>query len=150
MLQDAGFSLDIQALTYPQPWRDICQNSGSTAFNGVCQIRASGYNEETHLTAKYTPEGAWSMTNKPIPGITDVIKKARTEPDLAKQADLVKQVQRELALYMPDFPMPGDALGFTLNWPWLKNYGLYTPGGLANFSSSRVFTEYWYDASAKT
>ena len=56
----------------------------------------------------------------------------------------------DLALDMTALVAPGYSLGFTLNWPWLKNYGVFTHGDLTQtWSSSRIYTEYWYDKSAQ-
>ena len=47
--------------------------------------------------------------------------------------------------------LPGYSVGFTLHWPWLKNYDVFTVGDLTpTWSSSRVYTEYWHDKTAKT
>jgi hypothetical protein len=46
---------------------------------------------------------------------------------------------------------PGFAIGFNLTSPWLKNFDVFTSGDLEpTWSSSRSYTEYWYDTSAKT
>ena len=60
-------------------------------------------------------------------------------------------IQNELALDMSNIIFPGFAVGFHLHWPWLRSYGVFTSGdATANNSSSRSYTQYWYDKLLQT
>jgi ABC-type transport system substrate-binding protein len=147
MLQEANsFSLDAKTLDYNTEWREICQRSAGEAYVGFCKNNSGGFNEDAYLVAKYTPKGKYSASYVPIPGITDAVLAARKEPDPRKRSELVKDIERKLAVEMPDLPQAGRSYQFTLRWPWLKNHGVFVTGG----ASSLEFTEYWYDAAAKT
>jgi peptide/nickel transport system substrate-binding protein len=150
MLRDAGFVLDSKIVDYNTVWRQACQESGGTAYSGFCFDRAVAYNDEQILMSKYAPEGKFSVSNKEIPGITDRVRKVRTELDPERQLAQLQQLQRDLAPLMFDIPQAGITRGFALHWPWLKNFNVFTYGGTGDlFSSSRLYTEYWYDAAEK-
>ena len=152
MLRDGGLNLDEQSLETQTTWRQTCQASETIGqgWSGWCINTSGALNEAEHLASKYTPEGKFRLNYRQIPGITDLVRKARVELDANRQSDLIKQIQRELAVQWLDMPQPGYADRYDLTWPWLKNYGVFTDGGYEpNWSSSRVRTEYWYDASAK-
>jgi ABC-type transport system substrate-binding protein len=74
----------------------------------------------------------------------------RKETDNNKRNSMLKEIQRKLAIEMPAMLLPGYAVGFTLSQPWLKNFGVFVSSDLnPNWSSARIYTEYWYDASLK-
>jgi ABC-type transport system substrate-binding protein len=98
----------------------------------------------------YTPAGKFSISKEPIPGITEKVIKIRRELDDNRRDAMLKEIQRDLALDMTALVAPGYSLGFTPHGPWLKNYGVFTHGDLTQtWSSSRLYTEYWYDKSAQ-
>jgi ABC-type transport system substrate-binding protein len=108
-------------------------------------VSGGAFNEDSIVASKYTPGGQYRISNKPLPGITDLATKIRRELDQNKRNDLLKQIQRDLAVLMPDIPIPGKADGFSLRQPWLKNHGVfYVPN-----VSARVNTAFWYDPSLK-
>ena len=150
MLSD-GFQLDAKILDTQTEWRPFVQQSKGAKVDGfVGDAIAAGYNDESFLINKYTPSGKFSVAPDPIPGITDAIKRARQELDADKRNNMLKQVQRDLAMQMPDIPELSLGSRFALNWPWIKNFGVFTWGGIFHSSSSRVYTEYWFDTKAKT
>ena len=152
MLKEGGLNIEHEVLDNNTTWRQQCQafNPAGTAFNGFCYATTSAFNDETFFSGVYTPEGKFKFSSQPIPGITDTVRKMRSELDWAKQSETMKQLQRDLAVQMYNLMLPGIALGYSLNWPWMKNYTVFTwQGGSFDFSSSRLFTEYWYDSSAK-
>ena len=63
---------------------------------------------------------------------------------------MLKDLQKRLANEMPNFLLPGYSLGYTLSQPWLKNFGVFVSGDLnPNWSSARIYTDYWYDKPTK-
>jgi ABC-type transport system substrate-binding protein len=149
MMRDSGlFNINVEILDYNTDWRAVCQASKGTAYGGFCHDQADGFSEDSFLAAKYTPSGKFAVSPDPLPVITDLVIKARTEPDAQKRTSMVQDIQRKLAVEMYDIPAPtvGSFLGYTLRWPWLKNHGVFNVGG----QSARVYTEYWYDAKART
>ncbi|HWO72313.1 MAG TPA: hypothetical protein VNN21_02010, partial [Dehalococcoidia bacterium] len=107
-----------------------------------------GHNEEAWFLNMYHPAGKFTISSKPIPEISDMTLAIRQEPDANKRNNLIKEIQRKLALEMPNILLPGYAIGFTLHQPWLRNYGVFVSGDLnPEWSSARIYTEYWYDKS---
>jgi ABC-type transport system substrate-binding protein len=149
MLSD-GFQLQTRVLDTNTEWRPLVQASKGARVDGVCgDAIAAGYNDESFLVNKYTPAGKFSVSPDPIPGISDAIQKARQELDTNRRNDMVKRVQKDLAMLMPDIPELSVGPRYALNWPWIKNFGVFTWGGIFHSSSSKVYTEYWYDEKAK-
>jgi hypothetical protein len=74
-----------------------------------------------------------------------MVIRQRTEVDPKKRLSIIQEIQRQLALDWPDMSLPGDAPGFTLRWPWLRNHGIYLEG--FGTGSARQFTHYWFDQS---
>ena len=148
MLQEGnGFKLDAKTLEYTNEWREVCQRSAGEGYVGFCQNNAGAFNEDGWLVAKYTPQGKYSASYVPIPGVTDEVLRIRKEIDPVKRSSMIKALaQGKLASEMYDLPIPGRAPTYSLTWPWFKNYGVFETGG----ESARVFNEYWYDASLKT
>lgn len=144
-----GLKLQGRLLDRETEWRPICQVSKGERVEGFCDAVAGAYNDESFLVSKYTPGGKFAISPRPIPGISDAIVRARQELDTEKRNDKIKQIQRDLAVLMPDIPQLGFAPEFSLHWPWLKNFGVFTWGGIFDRSSSRVYTEYWYDEKAR-
>ena len=136
-----GFNLDFRILDYQTEWRQVCQVSSGQAFNGFCYNTSSGFNAENYLTSVYTPEGKFRMAADPIPGITDLTRKIKTEIDNDRQLSMIRDLQRQLAMEMPNIHMPGYTSPFTLNWPWLENYGVFAN----TLPSARLYTSYWYN-----
>jgi len=136
-----GFDLDFRVLDYQTEWRQVCQVSAGKAFNGFCYNTSSGFNAENYLTSVYTPEGKFRMAADPIPGITDLTRKIKTEINSERQMSMIADLQRQLAMEMPNIHMPGYTSPFTLNWPWLENYGVFSN----TLPSARLYSWYWYN-----
>ena len=147
MINEGGlFNLKMVVLDYFGDWRQVCQVSKGTGYDGMCYQNIANLNEDDFYASNYTPDGKYAVSNQPLPGISDLIVKQRTEIDPKKRTDILKEVQRRLAVEMPNMLWPGLGSGFTLGWPWLSNYGVFIQGG----SSSSVETRYWYDASKRS
>jgi peptide/nickel transport system substrate-binding protein len=145
MFSDA-ISTDFRPLNYNTEWRDTCQRSLGMGYNGFCYLPVSGFNAENYLQTKYTPEGKAAITGQPIPGLTELVRKIKTEIDPATQQDLIKQAQRDAAVAMPDIVLPGFSYGFQLNQPWLENYGVFS----GDWLSARLYLDYWYNPDRRT
>jgi peptide/nickel transport system substrate-binding protein len=145
-MMSEGFGTDFQILEHNPQWVQTCQTSFGQGYNGFCYYPVAGFSAENYLQTKYTPEGKTAITDKPIPGLTDLVNKIKTEIDAEKQKQLIKEAQKEAAKLMPDILLPGFSYGFQLNQPWLENYGVYS----ANWISARLYLDYWYNATKKT
>jgi len=147
MLTDNGkFDLSARALDHNTEWRETCQRSGALAFDGICYATSGGYNEETYLVSVYTPNGKYRISAQPVPKFTDWVTRIRQELDNNRRNQMIRDIQKELALEMPMIPMPGIASSLTLRWPWLRNHGVFSSGS----ASAREMTRYWYDASKQS
>jgi ABC-type transport system substrate-binding protein len=148
MLQEGGaFKINAETLEYTNEWREVCQRSAGEAYMGFCQNNAGAFNEDGWLVAKYTPQGKYSASYVPIPGVTDEVLRIRKEIDPVKRNSLIQAlVQNKLASEMYDLPIPGRAPTYSLRWPWFKNHDVFESGG----DTARKFTEYWYDATKRT
>jgi ABC-type transport system substrate-binding protein len=151
MLQEGGL-FEMQTNVMDEPTYRNYQASKGNGYDGMYIQTNGGHNEEGWFTNLFSPFGKYSVDGeKPIPGITDKVIRMRKEVDDNKRVAQIKELQRDLAMDMTCLILPGYAVGFTLHWPWLKNYDVFTVGDLTpTWSSSRVYTEYWYDKTAKT
>jgi hypothetical protein len=110
-----------------------------------------GLNEESWFLNMYNPDGKFAITPDPIPDISDMVLAIRKEPDEEKSDAMLKDLQKKLAVLMPNMLLPGFAVGFSLHWPWLQNYDVFVSGDLnPRWSSARIYTEYWYDESKRS
>jgi ABC-type transport system substrate-binding protein len=151
MAQDGGiFEMKTNVMDEPT-YRDY-QASKGHGYDGMYIQTNGGHNEEAWFINLFTPAGKYSVDGeKAIPQITDKVVRIRREVDDKARVTQLKDLQRDLAMDMTNMILPGYAIGFTLHWPWLKNYDTFTVGDLGpGWSSSRVYTEYWYDKSAQT
>jgi ABC-type transport system substrate-binding protein len=126
------------------------QQSAGSGFEGMWSQTNGGHNEEAWFLNMYHPAGKFTISKEPIPEISDLTLAIRQEPDQDHAAGMIKDLQRKLADQMPNMLLPGYAVGFTLVQPWLKNFGVFVSGDLnPSWSSARIYTEYWYDESAR-
>jgi ABC-type transport system substrate-binding protein len=141
-----ALTTDFRPLDYNTEWREVCQRSLGTGYNGFCYLPVSGFNAENYLQTKYTPEGKAAISGQSIPVLTDLTRKIKTEINIQKQQELIKQAQREAAMAMPDIVLPGFSYGFQLNQPWLENYGVFT----GDWLSARLYLDYWYNPQRRS
>src|SRR5262249_28169759 len=89
MLQEGDlFKADAKILDYNSEWRQVCQQSAGDGYSGFCFNNAGGFNQDAFLVAKYTPGAKYSVTTKPLTGITDLVLQARKELDANKRSAL--------------------------------------------------------------
>lgn len=149
MLQAGG--LDPQIAVIDRVKHREYQASAGFGFDGLWPQTNGGHNEEAWFLNMYHPAGKFTISSEPIPEISDLALAIRQEPDTDRAASMIKDLQKKLAVEMPNFLLPGYAIGFQLHQPWLKNYGVFVSGDLnPNWSSARIYTEYWYDESEKS
>jgi hypothetical protein len=58
-----------------------------------------------------------------------MIDKIFLEYDINRRGELIKEFLREMAQRMYEVPVDATHPGYSLNWPAVKNYGVYTRGG---------------------
>ena len=125
-------------------------------FEGIALLRATGQPDvDLHLSTKLLPNGRNSFIGTPIGGgAHDLILKARQEQDNEKRGQLVKDVQKILAVEMPAIPFQGDMFGFQLAWPWYRNatsiisyMGTSNAAGTASGTWAEDTLYHWYDKS---
>ncbi|MPZ50999.1 MAG: hypothetical protein GEU75_17145 [Dehalococcoidia bacterium] len=147
MMNEGGlFEFTWDPLIYNTTWRTQ-DDSGGEAYTGLLGSRLAGFSPDVYLVQKYTPTGRSKVSGKPVPGITDLVLKQRTEPDPKRRAEIMKDIQKAAALEWPDIPSPpGNFPGYSLRWPWLANHGVFIEGN----ATARSFTTYWDDESKRT
>jgi peptide/nickel transport system substrate-binding protein len=145
MLRNGGFNIRNQAIE-ANDWRQI-KLDGPTRYEGFFWHTANSFNDDGYLVAKYTPSGRDRATDKAIPGITDKILALRKEFDQKRKAEMLRDVQRDLADYMPDIPIVSTqpTLDFQLIWPWMRNTAWTVPGFDQTATTARDYTEYFID-----
>jgi hypothetical protein len=121
---------------------------GTKNFEGMTlQASTAGPDIDNHLASKFTVTGRSTYISQEMPGISDLIVKQRREFDVDKRVSMLKEIQKELAVYMPSVPYDGAALGFTLQQPWLMNRGAILDSGIAHAFHYDTAPHYWYDKS---
>jgi ABC-type transport system substrate-binding protein len=145
MIRDGGF-LNPQIKVIDSTTHRSYQQSQGFGFDGMWPQTNGGHNEEAWFLNMYNPAGKFTISKEPLPEISDMTLAIRKEPDAKKAASMLKDLQRKLAVQMPNLLLPGYAIGFTLSQPWLKNFGVFVSGDLnPSWSSARIYTEYWSD-----
>jgi ABC-type transport system substrate-binding protein len=143
MITESGvLKMELDGLLYNTSWR-TARNSSGTGFSGVLHHQGSAVSAESIYTQKYTVGGRNAVSPAPIAGVTELIPKLRAEVDPLKHTAIIQDIEKKLALEWPDILRAGTVPGYTLHWPWFKNYGVFKEG-LGNTAKS--FVQYWYDA----
>src|SRR5439155_10642611 len=99
------FKMKLDSLAYDTTWR-TARISGGMGFGGILYHRASQLPADLVLTQKYTPDGRNAVSSKPLPVVTDMVIKQRTEVDPKKRLSIIQDIQRQLALDWPDMSLP--------------------------------------------
>jgi ABC-type transport system substrate-binding protein len=151
MIRSGGFNINDTAIE-ANDWRQMKLDGPTKAgYDGFFWHTANSFNDDGYLATKYTPSGRDRATDDAIPGITDKVLALRREFDPAKQLAALKDVQKDLADYMPDIPIVSTqpTLDFALTWPWLRNSRWTVPGFDNPTSSARDYVEFWVDQQLK-
>ncbi|MPZ50503.1 MAG: hypothetical protein GEU75_14595 [Dehalococcoidia bacterium] len=143
MMSDGGvFNMTIDGMAYDTNWR-AARASAGMGFKGVLWHRAAALSADVILTQRYTPKGRNSVSANPIPGITDLVLKQKTELDPKRREALIHEIQKTAAMEFPDMTRAGTAPGFTLHWPQLANHNVFSVSN----DSAKQFVYAWYDES---
>lgn len=120
-------------------------------WDGITFQPVAGYPDlDLLLWASFHPSGRNAWVNKPIPKVTELMEKHRKEFDEEKRIDIVRDVQREMALQMPFLPRFGIGDAFTLAWPFLANYPVFDTYPAGNNANQEILSQVWYDKSKET
>jgi len=153
MLQDSSlFDLPVTTLTVPD--HDIKIYNSRGVFEGISMQMNHGVRGDIdqYLSTRFSPGGA-SGTQSMFPEVfpwyqkaQDLITAQRKELDDKKRLGILEELQKELAIQMPTVPYPGAANGFSLAWPQLANFSVYTTQA---DNESTIYPHLWYDESKK-
>lgn len=121
-------------------------------FDGISVLPSPSYPDiDTWLYAVYSPNGRNAWVKNPMPPkILELMQRQRRETDEQKRVGILHDLQRDLALQMPDIPFPGSAQGFDLFWPILGNYGYYQSYDPVQSGAQELDSLIWYDKSKQT
>jgi ABC-type transport system substrate-binding protein len=120
--------------------------NGKANFDGLAMLPSSaGPDIDTHFAAKYTVDGRATYIAEPLPNITPLIEEQRKAFDTQKRNDLIKEIQRRMAVLMPAVPVGGLALSYSIQWPYLGNRGWFVEYAGAN--ASELYPHFWLDKS---
>ena len=126
---------------------------GYRAITGTVPIRIS---ETSALMAMHHPSSGGSFFGYSTNGKNDksgdpeviaLLNKARAEANKEARKKLIFDTQRLLAKKMHSMMLPGGASGFSMAWPALKNYRVYSGhlGGPFNSPASDAAYRLWLD-----
>ena len=154
MLQDAGLvRLKINTLDYRTQFRDQYL-FGLSKVNGLYPGAGMEYPEVdgwlgAHAKSDGVQGGHVGPDGKPDAYLDGLIDDQRKEVDQQKRTKIIQEIQQYMAGKMYRIPGPGDALGFSLHWPWLMNRGAYNTPGSGGVASNETFQYLWIDNSKK-
>jgi ABC-type transport system substrate-binding protein len=154
MWQDSG-NFKLEQLTYPNYNTDYQPRFVNTPgqWEGIASTQTAARPEVDVLLYEYFKSssrraGHMMPDGKPDAKLDDLIVKQRGEVDDKKRGALVEEIQRHVSSRMYMMMEPGQALGFTLAWPWLANFGLYrSKAGGSQDQEGQIY--WWYDAAKK-
>ncbi|HEY7268406.1 MAG TPA: ABC transporter substrate-binding protein, partial [Dehalococcoidia bacterium] len=153
-MSDLGIKNKIDNPDYQTDWLNKYYY-GKGGFEGMA-LGADNTDADigAFLYARFHPQGARFKGFDPAgldpkagdPALTKMMESIRTEFDTDKRKEIAKQIQQYLAKAMYTVPFPGQAAGFSLNWPALGNAGVYQFG--SNYGYGTETTIYnWLDKS---
>jgi peptide/nickel transport system substrate-binding protein len=147
MLRDGGINASDNVIDYGSEFVPKYLSSHAQA-PGIWQGRDAGQPDvDLHLSTKLLPQGRNSFVGNPIGGgAHELISAARIEQDNNKRVEMLKQLQKILAVELPAIPYSGDMLGFSLKWPQLRNanyYYSYMGGTGGGWSEDALY--WWFD-----
>lgn len=154
MWQDSG-NFKLEQLIYPNYNTDYQPRFVNTPgqWEGIASTQTAARPEVDVLLFEYFKSnsrraGHVMPDGKPDTVLDDLVTKQRAELDDKKRGALIEDIQRRVSSKMYMMMEPGQALGFTLNWPWLANFGLYrSKEGGSQDQEGQVY--WWYDASKR-
>jgi len=163
MLADSGnFELDVAAVDYQSVFRYGFSDQSAADVQKLEGIYLPGPrpapNVDFFLFTAYHSQGSKVKYWPPDSTVDAQILKQRAEADEQKRIGIVHDLQKYLTPKMYSVPYDGQALGFTLTWPWIGNTGAF--GAYATTSGAGVpaaagapqeaLINLYYDGSKKT
>ncbi|HXH21508.1 MAG TPA: ABC transporter substrate-binding protein [Dehalococcoidia bacterium] len=136
--REVGFRVKIENPDYQTEWLPKYYY-GKGAFNGIA-IGADNPEPDmgVFMFARFHPQGPRFKGFDPSgsnpaagdPAVTKFIQDIRSEFDTDKRKAIAKAYQQYMAKAMWAVPFPGQARGFTLDWPVVGNAGVFLSGSL--------------------
>jgi peptide/nickel transport system substrate-binding protein len=131
MLEEGGhFKLNYEVTDYMADYQPK-YNRTDNQYEGIAAYQIySGMPDFNMVMWNHTNPGArnsYIHDFNEVPGVRDVMVKAREELDEKKRNDLYRQWQKLLAQYMPfiPHPWPSGAGTFSFAWPWYGNFNVH-------------------------
>jgi ABC-type transport system substrate-binding protein len=154
MLQQGNmFQLAINSV--PTNEFNIRYFNGGGLYDGIVLSQGPGVSGDidNHITVRFNvkanpPQSLFRTVHPWYEKIQSLIEAQRVELDEKKRATILADLQKEMALQMPAVPWPGIASGFSLAWPFMGNYNLYTAKSSIT-APSETWQTYWYDESKR-
>ncbi len=147
MAADAGLRFKGVPHNYTLEWGPKYRDSKGH-FEGVAYSNASGtvdagvlnslFNSKGSLFKGFSPDGSSTFAGDPY--LDDLTVKIKQEYDRKKRFALAHDLQRYVAKTQYYTRFPGGASGFSLAWPVVGNFGVYSGGTTPEFAL-------WIDSS---
>ena len=139
------FKVRLETLANIVEWNEKLHTAKGD-FDGMGLLPGGSANDpDQTFSARYMAGSQCSLFQGPIPKIEDLIQKQRREFDQKKRIDIINEIQREAANEMPCLLFPGVALGLTLAWPWLENFGQFASWRGYIDDPAEVLPNLWYN-----
>ena len=137
MVQDAGIRIKLHPVDYATEYipnyRDASGQfngwayhtvSGAVLIGPVHSLAAEHWSKSGITFHGYSADGQNDQSGDPA--LNAMIEKSRIEQDTERRRALIFDIQRYLGKKMYSLIVPGAATGFTMAWPALQNYGVYS------------------------
>lgn len=146
MLSQGGITIKPNVVDYDVEYNPKYLN-GKANFDGLAMLPSSaGPDIDTHFAAKYTKDGRATYIAETLPtAINDLLEAQRREFDSAKRNELIKEIQRKMAVHMPAAPVGGLSMDFAIQWPYLGNRGWFVQ--YAGATAAELYPHLWLDKS---
>jgi ABC-type transport system substrate-binding protein len=152
MLEEGGhFKPDLKITDYNSTYQPL-YNRTDNQYQGIAAYQVySGLPDFNMVMWNTTNPGArnsYIHDFNEVPGVKDIMQKARLEIDEKKKNAYFQEWGKLLAQHMPFIPYswPGGAGTFTFAWPWYGNFGVQRTYGTATEPTDQLVYN-WYDKS---
>jgi ABC-type transport system substrate-binding protein len=153
MWQDSGnFKTSLDPITNYNANFQAQYTNGTDKWEGMASAATAARAEVDVLLHEYVKSNqirSGHLDNgQPDAELDALVAKQRAETDTKKREQIIVDIQKRVASKMYFMMEPGQALGFSLTWPWLQNFGLWRSkeGGSAD-QEGNIY--YWYDETKK-
>jgi ABC-type transport system substrate-binding protein len=145
---DGLFKLRTNIVDYQTVWLPKYLYSKGL-FDGITLSLTTLFPDvDGYLFAMDHSRGQYIRRPFPDEKMDQLIDGQRREFDRNRRVGLIKEYQRYAASKMYDSPVSGQALGFSLNWPWVGNAGVYNSWAL-DTAAQESLIYIWYDKSKR-